>query len=94
MDRVQAVIGKGDADELGLCAVDCVAQNPAAPLAVGIHPLLASGALAAGRDARNQDMIAYLGARNAVADFFHDADACMPQNPPRRDGRHIAFEDM
>jgi hypothetical protein len=52
-DRVEARIGVGDADILGLGAVDLIAENPAASGAVGVHAAPAILAFAAGRNAGN-----------------------------------------
>ena len=57
---VEAGIGMGYADEFGLCAVDLVAENPAACGAMGIHRPAAVDALAASADAGNQNRIARL----------------------------------
>ncbi len=50
-DRVETVVSMRNADILGLSAINQVAQNPAAILAVGIHLLLAVFTLAAGGNA-------------------------------------------
>jgi hypothetical protein len=52
---IEAGVGVGNADELGLRAVDGVAEDPAAGRAVRVHLLAAIDAFAAGADAGDQD---------------------------------------
>jgi hypothetical protein len=58
-DRIQAGVGMWRPHVFGLRTVDLVAENPAAGLAMGIHSAPAVLALAARRDAGNQNAIAF-----------------------------------
>ena len=77
---IEAVVRVGNADELGLRAVDRVAEDPAAGRAVRIHLLAAILAFATGADAGDQNMVARLEGRHAGANFVDDADALMTEN--------------
>ena len=84
----------GNAHEFRLCAVDGVAQNPAAGGAMRKHALAAKFALSAGADARDQDPVAGLEGSHRRANAVNHADAFMAENAPRRATRQIAFEDV
>ena len=60
---IEAGVGIGDADKLGLRAVDVVAEDPAAGRAMRVHLLAAIVAFAAGADAGDQDPVARLEGR-------------------------------
>ncbi|GAA3246276.1 hypothetical protein GCM10020256_73830 [Streptomyces thermocoprophilus] len=93
--RVHRQVGVGDADVLGLCAVDEVAEDPAsAAAALAVHRLAAVGAPAAGRDAGDQHPVAgaygpYVGAG------LHDlADRLVSEDGAGADLGDVALEDV
>src|SRR4029453_9777060 len=71
-----------------------VAEHPAAAPAVGVHPLLAEVALAAGGDARDQDAVAALEARHGGARLLDDDDAFVAEDASVAEGRHVALQDV
>ena len=77
----QAVVCIRRAHEFGLRAVNHIAQNPTAVAAVRIELLFAVVASAAFRYAGNDDFVAFFDVFHRRADFFHNADAFVPQNP-------------
>ena len=79
-NRIEAVVRVGRADELGLGAVDRVAENPAAGRAVRKHLLAAIFAFAAGADAGDQNMVARFERRHGRSNLLDDADALMTEN--------------
>jgi len=93
-NKIKACVGKGNADELRLRAVNRVAQNPAALLAMRRHPAPAILALPARRDARNQNAVALVKTADAGSGFINHSDSFMAENPASRDCRQIAFENM
>ena len=82
-NRIEARVRIGNADELGLRAVDLVAEDPAAGGAVRVHQLPAIIAFAAGADAGDQDMVSRLERRDGRPNLVDDADALMAQNAAR-----------
>ena len=93
-NRIKARVGVRDADVLGLRAIDLVAENPAAGRAMRIHAATAVLALAAGRDAGDENAVAGTECGDAGADGIDDADAFMAEDAARCAGRDVAFEDM
>ena len=83
-----------DADVFGLAAVDGVAEDPASVPAMGVHPLLAEVALAAGGDARDQDLVALADVGDGAAHLVDDADPFVSEDPARGHRRDVAFEDV
>ena len=86
---IEARVRVGDADELGLRAVDLVAEDPAAGRAVRVHQLAAIVAFAAGADAGDQHPVSRLERRDGRPDLLDDADALVAQDAARagRSGR-------
>jgi hypothetical protein len=80
---IEAGVGVGNADELGLRAVDRVAEDPAAGRAMRVHLLAAIFAFAAGADAGDQHPVARLERRDGRADLVDDADAFVTENAAR-----------
>ena len=91
---IEARIRIGNADELGLGAVDLVAEDPAAGGAVRVHQLPAIVAFAAGGDAGDQDAVSRLERGDGRPDLVDDADALMAENAARLTGRDVALEDV
>ena len=91
---VEAQIRIGGADELGLCAVDRVAEDPAAGGAVRVNQLSAINAFATGADARKQDTIARLERRDGGPNLFDDPDALVTQNTARLTAWEVTLEDV
>jgi hypothetical protein len=92
---VEAVVGEGDAGQLGLGAVDQVPENPAAAaLALPVHPLAAVLAAPAGRDAGDQHAVALAHVLDGVAGLDHRPDGLMAEGPPLGAGRHVTLEDV
>ena len=91
---VETGIGVGNADVLGLGAVDLVAKDPASRGAVREHQLPAINAFAASGDAGDQDPVTHFEGRDGRSDLVDDADALMTENAPRLATRHVALEDM
>ena len=83
-----------DAHELGLRAVNLVAQNPAARAAVRGHALAARRAAPAGADAGDQHPVTGFECRHGLADTVHNADAFVAEDGAGFAGGHIAFEDV
>ena len=79
-DRIETRIGVGDADILGLCPIDLVAENPAAGGAMRVHAAPAILAFAARRDARNQHVVARMEGGHAGACLVDHANAFMAQD--------------
>ena len=91
---IEAGIRIGNADELGLGAVDGVAEDPAAGGAMRVHLLPAIFAFAAGADAGDQDTVSRLECRDGCSDLVDDADAFVAENAAGLAGRHVALEDV
>ena len=92
--EMQAGVGMGNADILGLGPVNGIAQNPTAAGAMRIHAATTIVAFSAGRNAGNQHMIARLEARAGGAGAVDNADAFMAQNPPRCTAGNVALQNM
>ena len=93
-NRIEACVRVGNANELGLRAVDLVAENPAAGGAMRIHELSAIVAFAAGADAGDQDPVSRFERGDGRADLLDDADALVAENAAGLTGRDVAFEDV
>ena len=93
-DRIEAVVRVGNADELGLGAVDCVAEDPTAGRAVRKHLLAAIFAFAAGANAGNQNMVSRIERSHGRPNFLDDADALMAKNAAGLASRDVAFKDV
>src|SRR6185437_3830296 len=91
----RGVVRVRDPDELGLGAVDLVAEDPAAELgALPVARLTAVPAAPAPADAGNQDTIARAQAAHAVAGLPDGPDGLVAQDPARLDRGHVALEDV
>ena len=77
---IEACVGVGSADEFSLCAVDLVAEDPAAGRAVRVHLLAAIHAFAAGAHAGDQNAISWLERRDGRPDLVDDAHALVAEN--------------
>ena len=93
-DGIEAGVGVRGADELGLGAVDGVAEDPAAGRAMGEHALAAVLAFAAGADAGDQHPVAGLEGGDGRPDAVDDADALVAEDAAGRAARQVAFEDV
>ena len=91
---IEARVRIGSADELGLCAVDAVAEDPAAGGAVRVHLLPAIHAFATGADTGDEDMVSRLERRDGRPDLVDDAHALMAQNAARLASRDVTLEDV
>ena len=91
---IKAGIRIRDTDELGLRAVDLVAEDPAAGRAMREHLLAAIFAFAAGADAGDQDMVSRFECGHGRPDLLNDADALMTQNATGRTSRDVTLEDV
>ena len=90
-NRIKAGVGVRDPHVFGLRAVDPVAEDPAASRAVRIHTAAAIGALAAGRDAGDQNAITWMERRDPGADLLDHADAFVAEDTARgySSGHHL-----
>lgn len=93
-NRIEACIGVGNADELGLRAVDGVAEDPAAGRAVGVHLPAAIFALTTGTDAGDQNAIAHFECCHRRPHLLNDANSLMAENAARLASRDVALENM
>src|SRR6202034_4095039 len=93
-NRIEAGVRVRDAHELGLRAVDTVAENPAPGRAVRVHELAAVDAFAASADAGDQHPICRLECRDGWPYLVDDAYTLMPQYAARLTTRDVALEDM
>src|SRR3990172_130147 len=93
-NRVKAGVGVGYAHELGLRAVNGVAQNPSAVHAMRVHPPFAELARAVRGDAGYQDLVATLEAGNGFARLLYNAYALMAEHASVSHLRHIALHYM
>ena len=91
---IEARVRVGDADELGLCAVDAVAEDSAAGRAMRVHELAAIHAFAAGVDARDQDPVSQLERCHNRPNLVDDAYAFVAQDAARLAARHVTLEDV
>ena len=92
--RIEAGIRIRDADELGLRAVDGVAENPAARLAVRGHAAPAIVALSTRGNAGDEHAVAGMEAADTGTGFLDDPDPLVAQNATRYDTGQIALEDV
>ena len=72
----------------------CVAEDPAAVAAVGVHALSAEVAAAARGHAGNDDLVPDVKLRDARPDLFDDADALVAEDAALGHGREISLEDV
>ena len=94
-DRVGRQIGERDPHELGLRAVDLVAEDPAAAAeALAGVALPAVLARAARRDARHEHAVADLHTARAVADRHDRADRLVAEDATVGHRRHVALHDV
>ena len=77
---IEARICVGSADEFSLCAVDAIAENPAAGRAVRVHLFPAINAFATGAHTRDEDMIARFERCDGWPDLVNNTNALMAQN--------------
>src|SRR6185437_2663980 len=87
-------IGEGNADIFGLGAVDPVAENPSAALAMRVHLPTAIAATPARCDAGNQHPVADREIRDCFSFFDDNANTLMPECAPRFNRWHISLEDV
>ena len=81
---VDGVIGERDTRQLGLEAVDHVAEDPAAATAAqAVMPFLAEAAATARADARHEHAIADGDRRHRCADLDDGADRLVTEDPSR-----------
>ena len=93
--RVGGRVGEGNADQLGLGAVDRVPEDPAAAAeALPVGALAAVPAAAAGGDAGHEDAVADPHALHAGPDGLDGADGFMAEDPAVDDGGYVALEDV
>ena len=94
-DRVGRQVGERHADELGLGAVDLVAEDPAATTealtGVAVAAVLAGPACG---DARDEHAVADLDAADAVADGLDGADGLVAEDAAVGHRGHVALEDV
>ena len=93
-DGVQARICPRDAHMLCLRAVNGVAENPAAVLAVRAHATAAKFAFSAGGDAGDDHAVTHMKAGDAAANLFDDAGALVAEDATFGDAGHVSFEDV
>jgi hypothetical protein len=93
-NRIEASICVGSADEFSLCAVDAVAEDPAAGRAVRVHLFSAINAFATGAHTRDEDMIAWFERRDGRPDLVNNANALMTQNAAGLASRDVTLEDV
>jgi hypothetical protein len=92
---VDGCVREGNPGELGLEAVDQMAEDPAATTgAEAVARLLAEPAAPARRDAGDQHAVAGKERRNGVADLDHGSDGFVAEDPARLDLRNVALEDV
>src|SRR5262249_18561410 len=85
----------GHLDEVGLSAVDLVAQDPAAALqALPVTSLAAVPAAPAAADAGDEHAVAGAQPAHAVAGLPAGPAGPVAEDPALADGRHIALEDV
>ena len=95
--RVQRGVGVGDADRLGLGAVDQVAEDPADAadgLAVRGHAALAVLAAPALGDGRDEHAVADGEPVDGVADLGDGADRLVAEDAAVGDRGHVALQDV
>ncbi len=93
--RVGGRVGERNSDQLGLCAVDRVAEDPAAAAeALPVGALAAVPAAAAGGDAGHEDAVADSDALHAGPDGLDGADGFMAEDAAVDDGGNVALEDV
>jgi hypothetical protein len=81
-------------DELGLGAVDAVAEDPAAGAAVRVHELPAINALATSADAGDQDPVSRLERRDGWPGTVDDSHSFVTKNAARLTTRDVTLEDV
>ena len=91
---IQTRVGVRSPNVLGLCAVNLIAEDPTASSAMRVHPAPAVFALAAGRDAGNQNAITFAEGRNTGTDGIDNPDTLVPENSARCAGWDMAFQDV
>ena len=92
---VDGRVGERHARELGLEAVDQVAEDPAAAAgAEAVAALLAEAAAAARGDARDEHAVARLERRDRVADLDDRADGLVAEDRPGLHLGDVALEDV
>lgn len=84
----------GDPHILGLCAVDFVAQDPTPRQTMRGHgpPTVFAGP--AGRDARDEDLVAHVEVCDGGTGGGDDADALVPQDAARGAGADVPLADV
>ena len=95
--RVQRGVGVGDADRLGLGAVDQVTEDPADAadrLAVRGHAPLAVLQQAALGDGGDEHAVAHAESLDRVADRSNGADRLVAEDAAVRDGGHVTVQDV
>jgi hypothetical protein len=86
-------VGERHPDELGLCPVDSVAEDPApASKTLAIAALAAEAARPAGGDARDQHLVAGGDRLDPGTNLFDGPHRLVTENPPFLHRRHVTFE--
>ena len=94
-DRIRGVVGERHPHELGLRAVDEVAEDPAtAADALPVAGFAAEAARAARRDARHEHAIARLHVLHRSADGFDRADGLVAEDAPEGYFGHVPLQDV
>ena len=94
-NRIGRQVGERNSHELGLRAVDLVAEDPtSATEALAAMALAAVLARAARRDARDQHAVSDLDSSGAVADSRDCADGLVAEDATVGDCGHVALHDV
>src|SRR5580693_6175520 len=84
----------GDAHKFCLRSVDRISKNPSSGRAMRIHAAPAVIALAACRDAGNQNAVALFERRYPATHAVDHTDALMAEDASRFAGGNVALQDM